>query len=389
VDGMRAVSGLQQQQQQPSFPFAQRLLVDTRHAVVYCDVPKIASSTVKTAMAVMTGQLPMSFVGNVSRLKLLQVPVHTPTFMRSIGLSALGGMGPRNGTEILFNINSSKATSDTLRTGANWIDEEPFDLVYVLRSRRYRKFIVVRHPFDRVVSAYRDKFVKLNRWTSYFHRKYGRLIVARYRTNSSTAVERSSPPTRSFAVPQLIATANVSTVRQPVTKVGNADAGHDVTFVEFVRFLIDDAPEIRTFKTNPHWQPVSELCQPCTVGYDYVVRIETFELEMAALWNELYPSSTQFLSALSQSVLKMRRNRYANDDIRSVDRSSSGGASTGMPADRNDAIAAVTSRYLQQLTNDQLCRLAEVYRKDFEFFGYQANVNCSSNSSLSGDDVRH
>jgi len=44
-----------------------------------------------------------------------------------------------------------------------------------------RKFIVVRHPLQRVVSAYRDKFERVNRWNQYFHKKYGRRIVFRYR----------------------------------------------------------------------------------------------------------------------------------------------------------------------------------------------------------------
>jgi len=42
-----------------------------------------------------------------------------------------------------------------------------------------RKFIVVRHPLQRVVSAYRDKFERNNYWNQYFHNKYGKLIVSR------------------------------------------------------------------------------------------------------------------------------------------------------------------------------------------------------------------
>ena len=39
-------------------------------------------------------------------------------------------------------------------------------------------FIVVRHPFERLVSAYRDK---LERSNVYYYKKYGEKIVQKYR----------------------------------------------------------------------------------------------------------------------------------------------------------------------------------------------------------------
>ncbi len=40
------------------------------------------------------------------------------------------------------------------------------------------KFLIVRHPFDRFLSAYRDKFETMN---EHFHKLYGQNIVNRYR----------------------------------------------------------------------------------------------------------------------------------------------------------------------------------------------------------------
>jgi len=39
-------------------------------------------------------------------------------------------------------------------------------------------FLIVRHPFDRLLSAYRDK---LERYNTYYHKKYGAAIVSKWR----------------------------------------------------------------------------------------------------------------------------------------------------------------------------------------------------------------
>lgn len=123
--------------------FARSLLFDTERRVVYCAVPKVASSTVKTAMALMTGR-----VDDARPIK-----VHDSSYMARVGLTSL----PRR-----------------LATGDNGTWPE-----LVQKLEQLRKFIVVRHPLQRVVSAYRDKFERVNRWNQYFHNKYGKLIVRR------------------------------------------------------------------------------------------------------------------------------------------------------------------------------------------------------------------
>jgi dermatan 4-sulfotransferase 1 len=39
-------------------------------------------------------------------------------------------------------------------------------------------------------------------------------------------------------------------------------AGDDVTFSEFVRYLLDEDVE----RKNEHWMPIYNLCQPCAVS---------------------------------------------------------------------------------------------------------------------------
>uniref|UniRef100_A0A8C4DYV1 Carbohydrate sulfotransferase n=1 Tax=Dicentrarchus labrax TaxID=13489 RepID=A0A8C4DYV1_DICLA len=50
------------------------------------------------------------------------------------------------------------------------------------RLRSYTKVLFVREPFERLVSAFRDKFESPN---SYYHPVFGRPIISRYRANAT------------------------------------------------------------------------------------------------------------------------------------------------------------------------------------------------------------
>ncbi|CAG5120380.1 unnamed protein product, partial [Candidula unifasciata] len=111
------------------------------------------------------------------------------------------------------------------------LDSLPLDQI-LLRIKNYFKFVFVRDPFERLLSAYRNKFMKPpNSSFEYLSRK----MVKVYRTNS--------------------------TLRG------------GVTFEEFVKYLVDPAQII---PTNPHWQPFYELCRPCEMMYDFVGKLSTF-----------------------------------------------------------------------------------------------------------------
>ena len=101
------------------------------------------------------------------------------------------------------------------------------------RLNNYFKFMFVRDPLDRLVSAYNNKFVSRN--STYFHKRYGQRIATKYRRKT----------------------------RKPYK-------GDDITFKEFFRYLSDT----KVGEMNEHWMPYYELCQPCAVGYDFVGSFE-------------------------------------------------------------------------------------------------------------------
>ncbi|XP_042205449.1 carbohydrate sulfotransferase 11-like isoform X2 [Homarus americanus] len=106
----------------------------------------------------------------------------------------------------------------------------------------YKKFLFVRHPFDRVLSAYKDKLENVDRQSSYnFHKEIGEKIEKKYR--------------------------------------GTKDShGDNVTFSEFIRFISE--PGHGTFEQrNEHWLSMHEICNPCAVQYDFIGKYETIKVD--------------------------------------------------------------------------------------------------------------
>ncbi|XP_029282820.1 carbohydrate sulfotransferase 8 [Cottoperca gobio] len=108
------------------------------------------------------------------------------------------------------------------------------------RLRSYTKVLFVREPFERLVSAFRDKFESPN---SYYHPVFGRPIISRYRANATQAALRT---------------------------------GAGVTFREFVQYLLDVR---RPVGMDIHWEPVTQLCSPCLLRYNFIGKFESLREE--------------------------------------------------------------------------------------------------------------
>ncbi|NXJ68035.1 CHSTE sulfotransferase, partial [Rostratula benghalensis] len=155
------------------------LLVNDKYRFLYCYVPKVACSNWKRILKVLDGALESVDV----KLKM-------------------------------------DHKSDLVFLG----DMKPDEISY--RLKNYYKFIFVRNPMERLLSAYRNKFGEIKE----YQQKYGVEIVRRYRKN------------------------------------GGNSAGDDVTFSEFLQYLLDEEAE----RMNEHWMPIYNLCQPCAVRYDFI-----------------------------------------------------------------------------------------------------------------------
>jgi len=121
-------------------------------------------------------------------------------------------------------------------------------------------------------------------------------------------------------------------------------AEHNVSFVEFVRFLTDRGlDDSRRF--NAHWAPVSDLCRPCLVHFDYVIKLKEFDTEAFQLWKALYGDEPSVLPTMIHRNAQAVRTTYD-----------------------------VTGRYLRQLTRRQVRRLVRLYADDFRLFDYSSDI---------------
>lgn len=96
---------------------------------------------------------------------------------------------------------------------------------------------------------------------------------------------------------------------------------------------------------NAHWASVSDLCRPCDVHYDYIIKLEEFDAEAFQLWKALY-------GAVAPPLLPSVIHRNAR----------------ALSTSRN-----VTVSYLRLLSRSQLRQLVHIYADDFRLFNYSAD----------------
>ncbi|XP_023808135.2 carbohydrate sulfotransferase 11 [Oryzias latipes] len=174
------------------------LVVDEDHELIYCYVPKVACTNWKRVMMVLTGRGKYT-----DPMKIPSNEAHIPSNLKTLNQYSIPEINHR--------------------------------------LKNYLKFIFVREPFERLVSAYRNKFTL--KYNSSFHKRFGTRIIRRYRKNAAQD-----------------ALVN----------------GDDVKFKEFIEYLVDPATQ-KDGPLNEHWQTVYQLCHPCHIHYDMVGKYETLE----------------------------------------------------------------------------------------------------------------
>ena len=109
------------------------------------------------------------------------------------------------------------------------------------RIMTYYKFIVVRHPLDRLSSIWKDKLGDQNEW---YPEHMGSKILSLYRRSLS---------------------------RKEIK------AGKGVYFNEFIQYILDGYKD-------EHWRgPYNDQCMPCIVNYDSIIKLETFSHDVVPL----------------------------------------------------------------------------------------------------------
>ena len=175
-------------------------------------------------------------------------------------------------------------------------------------------FLVARNPYERFVSAYRDKI--LGRCETDDNYRTTNIIVAKYRKNSAQKTATVCP-----------------------------------TFKEFVSYVLDEFDAGNDL--DPHWTPVHTFCNPCQLKLTHIVKFETFDQDTRVLLQKLN------LSHLLPPIGKLKKQNDSQMRRRSP----------------NSASSSLVDSYLNELTPELLRGLRKVYEIDFDLFEYDKKEN--------------
>lgn len=197
-------------------------------------------------------------------------------------------------------------------------------------DKKVTRLIVVRHPFNRLVSAFRDKLerchsVRRGRCDlkrDFYYNRYGKLIVKNHRTSYLHRFNQTSlDKDHNYGAPYSVIRSN----EMP-------------TWWEFVQWLLSTSS--RAHKWDNHWMPTWSQCSPCTFRPNVILHFENLAEEESWLSKDL-PRGGK----LSPTVRNQRREKEVSAD-------------------------QLTAEYFSLLNHDDIEKLKKVYKKDFEMFGY-------------------
>uniref|UniRef100_A0A8B9K9M4 Carbohydrate sulfotransferase n=3 Tax=Astyanax mexicanus TaxID=7994 RepID=A0A8B9K9M4_ASTMX len=190
------------------------LIVDDRHGIIYCYVPKVACTNWKRIMIVLSESL---LVDGVPYQDPLDVPADLI-----------------HNSSLHFTFNKF------------WKRYGKFSRhLMKIKLKKYTKFMFVRDPFVRLISAYRNKFEQEN---EDFYKKFAVIMLKRFGNYSDP----------------------------PASVVDAFAAGIKPTFSNFIQYLLDPNTE-KEMPFNEHWRQMYRLCHPCQINYDFVGKLETLD----------------------------------------------------------------------------------------------------------------
>ncbi|XP_069747131.1 carbohydrate sulfotransferase 10 isoform X3 [Narcine bancroftii] len=176
-----------------------RIFVCDKHKILFCQTPKVGNTQWKKVLIVLNGEykfiedIPESLIHNHEKNGLPRLSSYSPS-----------------------------EVSERLNT--------------------YFKFFIVRDPFERLTSAFKDKFLKNPRFEPWYKYKIAPAIIQKYRRNRTE------------------------------TK--------GIQFDDFIRYLGDPNHkwlDVKIGESIIHWATYVELCAPCEIKYDVIGHHETLE----------------------------------------------------------------------------------------------------------------
>ncbi|XP_029941746.1 carbohydrate sulfotransferase 10-like [Salarias fasciatus] len=243
-----------------------RIFVCDKHKILFCQTPKVGNTQWKKVLIVLNGKFP-----TVDDVPEKLVHDHSGN-----GLHRLSSLTPQ---EISHRLNT------------------------------YFKFLIVRDPFERLISAFKDKFEQNPRDEPWYNEDIAPMIIGTYRKSYWDGVLTPS----------------------------------ELHFEEFVHYLVDVGVRRRILDqlfTNRiiHWMTYTELCAPCEIQYSAVGHHETLEKDAPYI---LHAAGVEGLVSYP-----------------------------GFPPDITRYNRTKVEQYFSGISKQDIRRLFARYQSDFHLFGY-------------------
>ena len=200
--------------------YFQNFLTLDEYKTIYCFIPKAGTTFLKSIIANASGLGDEDFQ-NVAKIGRPETGIHN-------------------------------AINSKYRTLGNYSMEE---IDYKLQH--YFKFMIVRHPFDRLVSTYVDKF---------------------YAVEHQGDVK--TPPYRQFS--RKIRSYIAEKKHIPARKRYYFHKKRHIHFSDFIGYIANNGPP-----RNEHWERYYDLCHPCAVDVDYVGKVEHMDIDTLFVLNKM------------------------------------------------------------------------------------------------------
>lgn len=189
----------------------------------------------------------------------------------------------------------------------------------------YSRFILVRHPFERLASAYHDKMMKLPNvrlWPEPHYDEIRKIICVKYFQFKNVSI--TSPLKANYCLEYI------------------------PPFEMFIRYILDDIQRGEgIFAMDIHWKPFSSLCQVCKFRYNVIGKYETFDQDIKQVMSRLN---------MSNWILKNRDHESGDTKWR-------------------------YQHMYSTLSDNMICELRDLYEFDLNLFDYQLE-NYISRSKL-------
>ena len=190
----------------------QQLLVQDRNKVMFCPLCKVASSTMKQLLI------------NTSGVNLRNISGH------------------KTGKRYYMKVKGVTSITDYNLTGITQ------------RLKHYHSFMTVRHPFDRLLSAYYEKF----------SHPYANFAAKKQRLRQVIETEYAGKLKYEGKLPM-------------------------ITLAQFLELIAKRQHEF----TNAHWASFMSHCDPCLLQFKQILRLETMEDDLVPLLKRItYPDGS-------------------------------------------------------------------------------------------------